>query len=309
MLTSRRRLALTATGLFLCGAWIVLVTAGCAALIHASPREPGLEAHLAPPVAAAAAPPPSGALRVVTYNIHGISGEALVRALQSDPALAAADLILLQEVSSFGMCSAACAAAAQLGMASVFAPGHQQDGGLSGVAILSRWPLRDPQIIELPYRHAVMNSARRIALAATLDSASGPVRAIAVHLENRVNPAARISQLAPALEHAKRFEGAVILAGDMNTSPFLWLGHLLPIPAGIQDDRLDAAVRRAGLDTPVADAGATSQWLGMRLDAIYTRGLRAGARGVAVNVRASDHLPLWLDASFGPQRHVAIRAP
>jgi endonuclease/exonuclease/phosphatase (EEP) superfamily protein YafD len=55
---------------------------------------------------------------------------------------------------------------------------------------------------------------------------------------------------------------------------------------------LDAAARAAGLETPVADVAATSQWLDMRLDAIYTRGVTTSAHGVAVAVRASDHLPL-----------------
>ena len=82
----------------------------------------------------------------------------------------------------------------------------------------------------------------------------------------------------------------------MNTSPFVWLGHLLPVPAGVQDDRLERAVRAAGLDTPVAGSSATSQWLNMRLDAIYTRGVHALDHGVRQDVRISDHLPLWMDA-------------
>ena len=41
-----------------------------------------------------------------------------------------------EQVAAFGPCSAACAAGARLGLASVYAPGHQQDGGTSGVAIL-----------------------------------------------------------------------------------------------------------------------------------------------------------------------------
>lgn len=274
-------------------ATILACAAGCAAWNHAPPRDPSIEARRAPAPPERAEPPPEQ-LRVVTYNVHGISGAAIAAALRSDAQLAAADVVLLQEVASFGPCSAACAAGEAMGMSSLFAPGHQQDGGLSGVAILSRFPLRDPQVIELPYRYAVVNSARRIALAATLDTARGPARVIAVHLENRINPSARIRQLQPALDHARSFPGAVVLGGDMNTSPFVWIGHLLPVPAGVQGDRLDAAARAAGLETPVADVGATSQWLNMRLDALYTRGLTPTGRGVAMTVRASDHLPLWL---------------
>ena len=272
----------------------LLVLGACAAINHAPPRDPSPELHL--DRAAATAPP--RALRVVTYNVHGVDGATIAKAIRGDAELARADVILMQEVASFGACSAACAAGDALGFASVYAPGHQQDGGTSGVAILSRWPLRDAEVIELPYQFAVMNAARRIALAATLDSAEGPVRLMAVHLENRINPAARIAQLRPALEHARGFDGAVILGGDMNTSPFVWIGHLVPVPAGVQDERLERAVQAAGLDTPVAGSAATSQWLTMRLDAIYTRGVTSMGHGVRQTVRISDHLPLWMDAQI-----------
>jgi endonuclease/exonuclease/phosphatase family metal-dependent hydrolase len=272
----------------------ICALAACAAINHAPPRDPSPELHLE----RSDAPPPPSSLRVVTYNVHGVDGATIAKAIQGDANLARADVILMQEVASFGPCSAACEAGNALGFASVYAPGHQQDGGTSGVAILSRWPLHDPQVIELPYKFAVMNAARRIALAATLDSAEGPVRLIAVHLENRINPTDRIEQLTPALEHARNFDGAVIIGGDMNTSPFVWLGHLVPVPAGVQDDLLESAVRAAGLETPVVDDRATSQWLGMRLDAIYTRGIKATAHGVEQTVRISDHLPLWMDATL-----------
>ena len=272
----------------------LLALAACAAINHAPPRDPSPELHLD----RADAPPPPSALRVVTYNVHGVDGAEIARAIRGDETLAHADVILMQEVASFGPCSAACVAGEALGFASVYAPGHQQDGGTSGVAILSRWPLHDPQVIELPFKFAVYNAARRIALAATLDSAEGPVRLIAVHLENRINPTDRIEQLTPALEHARHFDGAVIIGGDMNTSPFVWGAHVVPVPAGNQDDLLDAAVRAAGLDTPVAGSAATSQWLNMRLDAIYTRGIKAVAHGVRQSVRISDHLPLWMDAQI-----------
>ena len=135
------------------------------------------------------------------------------------------------------------------------------------------------------------------------------MRLIATHLDNRVNPADRVRQVQPVLAAAAAFAGPVVIAGDMNTSPFLWVGHLVPVPAGVQDDRLERAVRAAGLDTPVVGDYATSQWLGMRLDAIYTRGLVAGRHGVAAGVRISDHLPLWLDLALPRPRVAAAPAP
>lgn len=286
----------------------LLLAASCAGLTRKPPRDLSVEATTS------GAPEPHTAaptqLRVVTYNTHGVSGSALARALRADRATAGADLYLLQEVAAVGPCSAACELARALGFAAVYAPGHQQDGGTSGVAIVSRWPMRDPEVLELPYQYAVVNSARRIALAATIDTARGPLRVLSVHLENRISPEARVRQLRPALEHARAFAGYVLLGGDMNTSPFSWLWHLLPLPSGRQDDVLVAAVRELGLDAPVAESAATSKWLNMRLDALYTRGLLARRHGVAIDVRASDHLPLWLEAELtAPNAGTASASP
>jgi endonuclease/exonuclease/phosphatase (EEP) superfamily protein YafD len=73
---------------------------------------------------------------------------------------------------------------------------------------------------------------------------------------------------------------------------------VVPVPAGVQDDRLESYVRRRGFATPVTSSGATSQWLSMRLDAIYTRGLQVVQSDVERSVRASDHLPLWADVTL-----------
>ncbi|HVK76555.1 MAG TPA: endonuclease/exonuclease/phosphatase family protein [Kofleriaceae bacterium] len=243
------------------------------------------------PRAGAAVAPAS--LRLVTYNVHDEPGGAIAAALRGSAALAGADLVVMQEVRAHGGCSAACAAARELGMSSVYAPGHLEGPGSEGVAIMSRWPLRDVEVIELPREHVVFNSGRRAAVAATVDTEAGPLRVFAVHLDNRVNPAARVRQLRPVLAAAAAHDGPALVAGDVNTNPFLWIGHVVPVPAGVQHRRLEAAVRAAGLDTPVTGSGPTHQWLSMRLDAIYSRGLRVPRYGVEQAVRISDHLPLW----------------
>jgi endonuclease/exonuclease/phosphatase family metal-dependent hydrolase len=75
---------------------------------------------------------------------------------------------------------------------------------------------------------------------------------------------------------------------------------LIPVPGGSQEDRLEAFVRMRGFTTPVTDAGATSTWLGMRLDAVYTRAVDVRAYHVERDVRASDHLPMWVDLELAP---------
>lgn len=72
--------------------------------------------------------------------------------------------------------------------------------------------------------------------------------------------------------------------------------HVVPLPCGGAQARgLEALVRQRGLSTPTATSGSTSQFLDMRLDAIYTRGLEVYERGVVRTLRLSDHFPLWVE--------------
>lgn len=280
-------------------ALVVTIGAGCAGVNRAEPASVAAEyANIV------TAPPSTSTLRVVTFNAHGASGRDIAIALESSPATAGADVILLQEVerhpTTFG--SRPARAAALLGLSYAYAPGYGlARGGSHGVAILSRYPLRDVEVVELPRYRVVFNSARRVAVGATADVGGTPIRLYSVHLDNRVNPRQRQRQLEPVLRRAARASPhPVIIGGDVNTSPFCWLAHVVPVPCGVQDQRLEAYVRRRGFATPVIASGPTSQWLGMRLDAIYTRGLTVRRYGVERRVRLSDHLPLWAVMTVEP---------
>jgi endonuclease/exonuclease/phosphatase family metal-dependent hydrolase len=161
-----------------------------AACNHPRPRDIRVEVRNHGPTAS----PQTSRLRLVTYNVHMIESGKIAAALRSRPGLAAADLVLLQEVES---------AAKQLDLHCAYAPGYGlPSGGSHGVAILSRFPLRDLEVTELPYNHTVLNSARRVGLGATIDASTGPVRVYAVHLDNRISATERVRQLAPVLDAA-----------------------------------------------------------------------------------------------------------
>ncbi|MBL0219202.1 MAG: endonuclease/exonuclease/phosphatase family protein [Myxococcales bacterium] len=236
-------------------------------------------------------------LRVVTFNVHRETPSNVLRAVNSDPMLRDADLIILEEVHRLEPttepCSAACALGKDLGYYTLYAPGHMQGDGSDGVAILSRAPILSGQVMELPDIDVHVNSGRRVALIATVLVNHAPVTVYAVHLTNRLTVAERKAQMRPILEHVKRQTTPVIMGGDFNTSPFTWVGGLFPVPIGTQDDHLEALVRTYGLDTPVASSGPTSRFLGMKLDAIYTRGFATHEFAVAHAQDVSDHLALW----------------
>ena len=279
---------------------LVLVAAGC--MNHGLPADAHVEAVFPASSKVGALPRP---MRVVELNAHMERGEKLVDALEHDPALRDADVIIFEEIhrSRLG-CSAACVVGKAFGFYEVYAPGAAAGDGDDGIAILSRAPITSAQVIELPPFDVHINSARRIALAATIDRAgasspceqarpSDPIAVYAVHLENRLTVAQRRTQMLPVLEHAAKQTTPVIIAGDFNTGPFTWLAHLVPIPTGTQDNRLEELVRAHGFATPVVNSGGTSRFLAMKLDAIYTRGFRTTDFATARAGDVSDHLAMW----------------
>src|SRR4029079_2106264 len=105
-------------------------------------------------------------------------------------------------------------------MSYAYAPGYGlRAGGSHGVAILSRWPLRDLELVRLPRERVVFNSPRGVARGATALVPGRPLRVYSVHLDNRINPAARRRQLAPVLAAASGSELPAVIAGDLKTSP------------------------------------------------------------------------------------------
>lgn len=269
-------------------------------MAHGLPADAHVEAVVPAAPKAAKLPRP---MRVVEFNVHMERGEKIVDAIEHDPALRDADVIILEEVhrSNLG-CSGACEIGKALGFYSVYAPGMANGDGDDGVAIVSRAPITSAQVIELPHYDVHINSGRRIALAVTIDRAAPnlvptpviqPITVYAVHLENRITVAQRRTQMQPVLDLAAKQTTPVIIAGDFNTSPFTWLAHVIPIPTGTQDDKLEALVRSRGFQTPVIASGPTSRFFGMKLDAIYTRGFRTTDFATARASDLSDHLAMW----------------
>jgi len=278
---------------------VLLVVVGCSN--HGVPRDVSIEATFLKDTQVTSLP---RQLRVMTFNVHMEPGAKIARALRSDPALAAADVIFLQEVERDErrptMCSGACDLGRELGYHVVFAPGHAVSNGSHGVAVLSRAPITSAQVIELPYFNVHVNSGRRVALAATIDVDGTPVTVYAVHLDNRLDVRDRRAQMIPVLIHAARQDTPIIMGGDFNTSHFTWLFHLIPIPTTTQDNYLEELMRAHGFDTPVTESGPTHSVLAMRLDAIYTRGFTTTKFAVSDAQRVSDHLALWAQMQLPP---------
>ncbi|HSM59924.1 MAG TPA: endonuclease/exonuclease/phosphatase family protein [Longimicrobiales bacterium] len=225
-------------------------------------------------------PPPSaewgGTLRVVSFNVErGVQVDSALAVLRTDPGVAEADVVLLQEMEETGTRRIAEA----LGMAFVYYPAvrYDGDGRHFGNAVLSRWPIVDDEKLLLPHR-SVFGRTQRIATAATIRVGRTPVRVYSVHLGTPANMALRdrADQLRTVLQDAARHPH-VILGGDLNSG-------------GLGD-----MARRRGYAWPTEDGPRTLVF--GRWDHVLFKGLtppEEDAAGTVMNNRgASDHKPVW----------------
>jgi endonuclease/exonuclease/phosphatase family metal-dependent hydrolase len=238
-------------------------------------------------------------ISAVTLNMAKETGmEKILREFQSTPALRDADILLLQEVKQDSG-ARQCAAehlAAKLGLHVVYSPATT---GVTdqGLAILSRYPLRDVRVQPLQRFDLRYRSRTRIALAATADSPWGPVRIFNAHLDTRLNTADRLAQLQPVLQASAEFQGPTIVGGDFNSNSFYWLEHVLPLPGRSQARGVETFMTRHGFRTALPLGETTFDYLGMHLDWIWLRGLESQSYRV-YPLDFSDHHAVWTRIVF-----------
>ena len=249
---------------------------------------------------------PQGVLRVLTYNVfEGAEDKSIADYMLTHPDLAAADVIALQENEHHPGDDQSDAArlAGRLDMGYVFAPtGEDAEVGLKGMAILSRYPMQQIEVMRLQRRTEVelIDEASRAALAVTIETVNGPVRIVNIHLDVGHNIPERVLQLRPAVLDAPP---PLVVLGDFNSNDYIWASEVVPlipldsIADTSQADALDDYMRTIGYETPTSALGNT--WHGpgeeQRLDSIFVRGVVPGDRRVVRDLDLSDHWPVWLD--------------
>ena len=185
-------------------------------------------------------------LRVMQWNIEkGKRFDAILNLLRTNEILRWADVIILNE-SDQGMNRSqnrhvARDIAESLGMNMVFGPAHieltkgteeeltlkgENRGILQGNAILSRFPILDASIIQLPnsfepYEFTEKRFGWRNCLWARLQLRKGTLWVGSVHLELRNTPKCRSRQMINIMNHLPGEEQEPhLLGGDLNTSGF-----------------------------------------------------------------------------------------
>jgi endonuclease/exonuclease/phosphatase family metal-dependent hydrolase len=192
-------------------------------------------------------------LRIAHWNIEkGKYLDDVIAAFCEHPILRAADLLSINEADVGMNRSAQRFVARELGAALqmhvAFAPcylefskGYGDDltmpgentVALQGNAILSRYKLRNPRVIQLPlcydhFKHAEKRIGNRNALAAEIELNGQRLGFVTTHLEVRNAPACRAKQIAAILAELEKpgVPRPAIIAGDFNSNTFTRGGML-----------------------------------------------------------------------------------
>jgi endonuclease/exonuclease/phosphatase family metal-dependent hydrolase len=157
--------------------------------------------------------------------------------------------------------------------------------GDTGVAILSRFQLRDATRIELPWSECLWRP--RLAIAASVPFAGRSLHIFNAHIDTHATIEGQLEQHRTVLAHAERLsEGEpMILVGDFNT-----LNRAAC-------DAARALLESHGFETPLPTGTPTwrSGPIRHHFDWIFVRGARIRRWGVARFAGVSDHWPVWAE--------------
>ncbi len=160
------------------------------------------------------------------------------------------------------------------------------DPGDTGVALLSRLPLRDIERIDLPWHKCAWRP--RLAMGATIELMGQPVRIFNVHVDPHGPIDNQHQQIEALLEQAEQFRGPRVIMGDFNT---------LSKEKAIEIRRL---MESRNYSTPFPTGTPTWRGAGLRFHAdwIFVNGFEVQRWGVVKPLNVSDHWPIWAEVSL-----------
>ncbi len=278
-------------------------------------------------------------LRVVEWNIErGARLEGIIEALNSHPLLRYADLLLLNELDCGMVRSGNCNVALELSRAleahavygveyleftkgtgdELHLPG-ENTAALHGNAILTRYPIFNPQIVRLPrcennFESDEKRLGGRAGILIDVELAGKKLLAVTAHLDVVNTPRCRAKQMRALLEAAEARVNsnrqssagqAVIVGGDFNTHTFARGGKLrstrntlLILSSGQQN--ISRRLLNPQSKEPVLSCLAQ---FGYEVDALNDHS--ATSRGIVSNLDDSKRVPglikWWVKRRVPPQ--------
>jgi len=168
-------------------------------------------------------------MRIATWNVWGRYGpwQARQPVIADNLRAISADVVCLQEAWEDDERSQPAELAATLGMSFVYEQAFLMNGGWSGNAVLSRWPIVRHDVDELPMEGGgaidTDENERRLIVSTEIDGPRGPFQVFCTHLSWRADwSGVRQAQVHTVCEvirsHSPRRFPAV-LCGDLNAEP------------------------------------------------------------------------------------------
>jgi endonuclease/exonuclease/phosphatase family metal-dependent hydrolase len=162
-------------------------------------------------------------LRVVTWNVWGRYGQWRERQTAIENSLAAAnpDVVCLVESWSGAKTTQAELVAERLGVEHhLFAGDWEQDDWVSGIGLVSRWPM---EMVERRKLRGENDSGVGEVLAVTIEGDRGLVQLFAVMLDYRLSSSmvrqAQVRQLAQLISATTHRRHPIVVCGDFNAGP------------------------------------------------------------------------------------------
>ena len=226
---------------------------------------------------------PVETLTVVSYNIwFGDNIDQAISELREIESQRALDIVLLQEMDESG--TEQIARELQLNYVyfpAAIEPTYDEN---FGNAILSRWPILDPQKLILPHK-SFSNRMNRIATRATVQIQGMDIFVYSVHTESVFTlPKFRKEQYTAILQDMDPEAGFVIVGGDFNSFTQTAV------------EEIEQSYQDAGLSRVSRDSGhsVVKFGIGLSTDHIFAKGFMMEQAGTLAGATASDHVPIWV---------------
>ena len=233
-------------------------------------------------------------MRVLVYNVHAGKDAAGTDNLQRVADLVRAtraDVVLLQEVDRgtrrSGNVDQPSVLAQRTGYGVAFGKTLDYDGGEYGIAILTRWPIGEQELVRLPVEPPQQRSGGsyepRGAQRVRLGTSDGTITVVNTHLDASRDDHYRRQEIRTVLAITREAGTVVLVGGDFNSTP----------ESEVQADVREAGVRDAWLVCGQGD-GFTypANVPTKRIDYLYLTGTATCSRAEVLDSQASDHRPL-----------------
>lgn len=248
-------------------------------------------------------------MRVATWNVWGRYGPWAERQpiIEANLRSIDADVVCMQEAWRDDDRSQPADLAAALGLHHVYAPAFVMNGGWSGNAVFSRWPIARHEVHELPMEGGgavdTDEGERRLLVFVEIDGPRGAIQVFCTHLSWRADwSGVRQAQLRRVCEVIRSYSPRrlpAILCGDLNAEPssdeirMLTGQAAVPIPGVVFRDAW--AVGGDGTDgvsiSPDNPYCAASLEPGARIDYVMVGWPKSGGAGQVLRTTVEGTVP------------------